>query len=106
MYAIVRAGGFQFLVKEGDKLQIPLVKAEPGSIVKLDDVLFLKTDSEALIGTPKVPNAVVEAKVIGEARRPKVTIFKFIKRENYRRKKGHKQTVTEVEIARVGLNAG
>lgn len=105
MYAIVRTGGFQFLVKEGDKLQVPLLKADPGSIVKLDDVLLLKTDTDVMVGTPTVTNAVVEAKVIGEARRPKVTIFKFIKRENYRRKKGHKQVVTEVEIARVGLGA-
>ena len=103
MYAIVRAGGYQYLVKEGDKLEIPLLKAEAGSTISLDDVLLLKTDSEVMIGQPKVANARVEAKVLGDIRRDKVTIFKFIKRENYRRKKGHKQPMTEIEISRVGL---
>jgi large subunit ribosomal protein L21 len=103
MYAVVRTGGYQYIMKEGDKLTIPLLDAEPGSVVKFDDVLFLKTDAEVMIGCPKVANALVEAKVVAHVTTPKVLIYKFIKRENYRRKKGHKQHMTEVEVSRVGL---
>jgi large subunit ribosomal protein L21 len=102
MYAVLRAGGFQYLVKEGDKLAVPLLDAEPGSAVRFDDVLLLKNEGDPIIGRPKIDNALVEAKVIAHVRNPKITIFKFIKRENYRRKKGHRQPMTEIEIAKIG----
>ena len=56
-----------------------------------------------MVGAPQVAGAVVEAKVVEHTRNPKVMIGKFIRRENYRRKKGHKQKMTEIEITRIGL---
>ena len=101
-YAIFRTGGFQYLAGEGDKFVVPLLKAEPGVEVRFDDVLALRTENEVLIGRPRVGNAFVAAKVVEHTRNPKITIMKFIRRENYRRKKGHKQHMTMIEITGVG----
>jgi large subunit ribosomal protein L21 len=100
MYAIVRVSGCQYLVKEGDVVTVPHLESEPGTTVPLE-VLFLRTDDKAVVGTPTVPDAQVEAEVVGHARAGKVTIYKFIRRENYRRKKGHRQQFTRVKIARI-----
>jgi len=102
MYAVVRTGGFQYIVKPGDRLIVPLLSAEPGKDIELNDVLVMKGEGDVQIGTPTVENARVTAKVIAHTHTSKVMVFKFIKRENYRRKKGHKQQVTEIEITKVG----
>jgi large subunit ribosomal protein L21 len=100
MYAIVRVSGCQFLVKEGDVVTVPLIEAEPGTTVPLE-VLFLRTEEKAVVGTPTVAGARVDGEVVGHSHAPKVTIYKFIRRENYRRKKGHRQQLTRVKIARI-----
>ncbi len=104
MYAIVKVAGYQCLVKEGDIVTVPRLQAEPGSTVPLE-VLFLRTDDKALVGTPTVPGAQVQAEVVDHVRAGKITIHKFIRRENYRRKKGHRQQLTRVKIAKFGLGA-
>ncbi len=100
MYAIVRISGCQYLVKEGDVLTVPRLESEPGTTVPLE-VLFLRTDEKAVVGTPTVPDAQVDAEVVGHTRASKITVYKFIRRENYRRKKGHRQQLTRVRIARI-----
>jgi large subunit ribosomal protein L21 len=100
MYAIVKVAGCQYLVKEGDVVTVPHLQSEPGSTVPLD-VLFLRTDEKAIVGSPTVPGAQVEAEVVSHFRADKITIYKFIRRENYRRKKGHRQQLTRVKIARI-----
>ena len=100
MYAIVKVAGCQYLVKEGDVVTVPQLESEPGTTVPLD-VLFLRTDDKAVVGSPTVPGAQVEAEVIDHIRAAKVTIYKFIRRENYRRKKGHRQQLTRIKIARI-----
>jgi large subunit ribosomal protein L21 len=100
MYAIVRVSGCQYLVKEGDIVTVPHMESEPGTTVPLE-VLFLRTDDKAVVGSPTVAGAQVEAEVVGHVRAAKVTIYKFIRRENYRRKKGHRQQLTRVRIARI-----
>ena len=100
MYAIVKVAGCQYLVKEGDVVTVPHLQSEPGSAVPLD-VLFLRTEDKAIVGSPTVPGAEVQAEVIDHIRASKITIYKFIRRENYRRKKGHRQQLTRVKIARI-----
>jgi large subunit ribosomal protein L21 len=102
MYAIVRLDGCQYLVSEGEKVKVALRPEAPDSVLKMEDVLLLKSDKDVVIGTPQVAGAVVEAKVVRHFKNPKVMIGKFIRRENYRRKKGHKQPMTEIEITRIG----
>jgi large subunit ribosomal protein L21 len=100
MYAIVRVSGSQFLVKEGDVVTVPRLQSDPGSKVSLE-VLFLRTADKAVVGTPTVTGAQAEAEVVAHVRANKVTTYKFIRRENYRRKKGHRQQLTRVKIASI-----
>jgi large subunit ribosomal protein L21 len=103
MYAVVQFGGSQFIAKPGDKVVVPRVKARVGDTFKIPDVLFLKTDKETLVGKPTITDAFVEAKVLANTKGEKVLIFKFIRRENYRRKKGHRQSLSEIEILKINL---
>lgn len=99
MYAIVRIAGFQYLVTEGEKVIVPRLDSEPGSSVTFDDVLLVRTQHRVIVGTPVVPGASVEATVVDHPRGAKVTAFKFIRTENYRRKKGHRQPLTRIMIS-------
>ena len=103
MYAVVQFGGSQFIAKPGDKVTVPRVNAKVGDTIKIPDVLFLKTDNETLVGKPTIADAFVEAKVLANTKGEKVLIFKFIRRENYRRKKGHRPSLSELEIVKINL---
>ncbi|HTW91560.1 MAG TPA: 50S ribosomal protein L21 [bacterium] len=103
MYAIVRVSGFQYLVKEGDIVTVPHMESEPGAAIPLE-VLFLRTNDKAILGNPTVPDAKVDAEVVGHIRARKITNFKFTRRSNYRRKQGHRQQLTRVKIT--GISAG
>ncbi|MEN9979662.1 MAG: 50S ribosomal protein L21 [candidate division WOR-3 bacterium] len=102
MYAVVNIAGFQYLVKPGEQITVPRLAGEPGTAMRFHNVLMLRTDDQAIVGTPTVPNAYVEANIIEHTRAKKVTTFKFIRRENYRRKKGHKQPLTRIQITKIG----
>ncbi len=101
MYAIIRVAGFQYMVKEGEKISVPRMAAEPGSTVNLGDVLFLRTADQTIIGRPAVANASVQAEVLSHDRTKKVRGFKFRRREKYRRKLGHRQDVTTLRVTRI-----
>jgi large subunit ribosomal protein L21 len=101
MYAIVRVSGFQFIVKEGETVTVPRLDAEAGSSVKLDDVLFLRTEDDTVIGRPNVPDSYVEAEVVDHPRAKKIMVFKFRRREKYRRKLGHRQQQTRLRISKI-----
>ena len=100
MYAILEIGGFQFSVKEGERLKVPRLQVQPGEKVIFEKVLFIGGDNP-LTGSPYVEKAKVEAEVIGSGKDDKVTVFKFKKRVKYRRKKGHRQDYSEVKIERI-----
>ncbi|MBM3314937.1 50S ribosomal protein L21 [candidate division WOR-3 bacterium] len=104
MYAVVRIAGFQHVVREGEVITVPRLPDEPGSTVRLEEVLFLRTDKDLQVGRPLVSGAWVEASVVDHPRAPKVMTYKFIRRENYRRKKGHRQPLTRLKVA--GIHAG
>ena len=101
MYAIFRALGKQFRAEKGKTLRLPLMDAEAGSKVTFDEVL-LSSDGETIrAGSPLVAGARVEAEVVGQGKEPKIYVFKFKRRKNYRRKTGHRQRYTEVRITDV-----
>jgi large subunit ribosomal protein L21 len=103
MYAIFRALGKQFRAEKGKTVRLPLMEAEAGAKVTFDEVL-LSSDGETIrAGTPLVPGARVEAEVVGQGKEPKIYVFKFKRRKNYRRKTGHRQRFTEVRITDVTL---
>ena len=96
MYAIFRALGKQFRAEKGKTLRLPLMNAEAGTRVTFDEVL-LSSDGDTIKG------AQVEAEVVGEGKEPKIYVFKFKRRKNYRRKTGHRQRYTEVRITDLKL---
>ena len=103
MYAIFRASGKQFRAEKGKTIRLPLLDAEAGAKVTFDEVL-LSSDGETIrAGTPLVAGAKVEAEVVGVGKEPKIYVFKFKRRKNYRRKTGHRQGYTEVRITDVTL---
>lgn len=106
MYAIIRAGDKQFRAEPGAMLRVPALDAEAGDTVTFDDVLLASTDDGVRVGNPTVAGASVTAEVIGHGKDRKITVFKWKRRKNYRRKQGHRQKRTDVRIEEIRLVAG
>jgi large subunit ribosomal protein L21 len=98
MFAVIKTGGKQYRVQPGDKLKIEKLEVKPGEKIMFDQVL-LHVDGEAMkLGTPTVAGALVEATVLQQGRHDKVIVFKFKSKTRRRKKNGHRQPFTEVEI--------
>ena len=105
MYAVVNVAGSQIRVQEGDHVRVPRLSAEPGSQIQLSEVLFISNEGNASIGSPTLAGASVEARVTAHGLGDKVIIFKMKRRKNYRRKRGHRQPFTKLEIQKISLSA-
>lgn len=103
MYAIFRAAGKQFKAEKGKTLRLPLMSAEAGSKITFDEVLLSSDGQTIKAGAPLVTGAKVLAEVVGDGKEPKIYVFKFKRRKNYRRKTGHRQKFTEVRVTDVQL---
>lgn len=101
MYAIIATGGKQYRVSEGDVIYIEKIDAQVDSTVSFD-VLLMGNDGDVKIGTPVVEGVKVEGKVVGQIRGEKVVVYKYKSKKNYRRKQGHRQPYTKVEITKIG----
>lgn len=101
MYAIIATGGKQYRVSEGDVIYIEKIDAQVDSTVSFD-VLLVGNDGDVKIGTPVVEGVKVEGKVVGQIRGEKIVVFKYKAKKNYRRKQGHRQPYTKVEITKIG----
>jgi large subunit ribosomal protein L21 len=100
MYAVIKTGGKQYRVAQGDRLCVEKLPGDVGATVTFDEVLMIGGEKVA-IGTPFVPGAKVTAKIVAQGRRKKIIVFKFRRRKNYRRKRGHRQPYTEIQITDV-----
>lgn len=98
MYAVIKTGGKQYRVQKDDILEVELLDAKKGDTVSLDEVLLVGSEGNAKIGTPTVAGASVKAEVLDQKRGDKVIVFKKKRRQNYRRKNGHRQSLTVVKI--------
>ena len=101
MYAVVETGGKQYKVTEGDVIFVEKLDVEEGAEVTLDKVLMAGAGDAVKVGTPVVEGATVTAKVVKNGKSKKVVVFKMKRKKNYRRKKGHRQPFTKVEITAV-----
>ena len=102
MYAIIETGGKQYRVKNGDQIAVEKLNAADGQQIVFDKVLVIGDGAEAKVGTPYVDGATVEGKVIESGKGKKVIIFKYKAKKDYRKKQGHRQPYTLVEITAVG----
>ena len=100
MLAIIRTGGKQYKVSQGEKIKIEKLEEEVGKTVKFE-VLFVGDDKVAYVGTPVLEKAIVEGKVIAQDRHEKVTGIKHKAKKRYLVRFGHRQAYTEVEITKI-----
>lgn len=98
MYVVVATGGKQCVFREGQKYWIEKLEHEVGASFELDNVLFLKTESETLVGQPKLDNVKVKATVVAHGRDKKVNIIKFKRRKHHMKRAGHRQDKTQILI--------
>lgn len=103
MYAIIETGGKQYKVSEGDTIFVEKLGVEEGEAVTFDKVLVVADGEDVKVGAPLVEGAKVEAKVVKNGKAKKIYVFKMKRKKNYRRKKGHRQPFTKVEISKISL---
>lgn len=98
MYAVIETGGKQYRVSEGDRIRVEKLDAADGDIITIDKVIMLGRDDAPVFGSPFVSGAVVKAKVAEHGKEDKVIIFKYRRKKNYRRFRGHRQQYTDLVI--------
>lgn len=103
MYAIVKTGGKQYMVNEGDILTIEKLDVTSGDKVVFDQILAVSKDGETKVGSPVVGGATVEATVLGQGKAKKVIVFKYKPKKDYRKKQGHRQPFTKVRIDKISF---
>ena len=101
MYAIIQTCGKQYRVSEGDVLSIEKLTAAEGEEVVFDQVLTVVSDGDIKIGKPVVEGAKVTAKVVEHGKGEKILVFKYKAKSNYRKRQGHRQPYTKVEISKI-----
>ncbi len=101
MYAIIETGGKQYKVEEGQQLKVEKLDAEVGSEVNIDKVLLVNKDDEILTGAPLLDKVKVVAEILETAKDKKIIVFKYKRRKNYRRKKGHRQWYSKIKIKEI-----
>lgn len=105
MSAVIQTGGKQYNVSPGAIIQVEKLEAEPGETIRLDHVLMTHSGGEWQIGAPFLTNVKVEATVVEHGRGDKIIVFKKKRRQNYRRKHGHRQHHTVLRIQSVDIEA-
>ena len=102
-YAVIKTGGKQYRVQQGDVLRVELLEAEEGANVSFDQVLLVGSGDGVNVGAPTIAGATVTATVRRHGRADKIRIIKFRRRKHHKKQMGHRQHFTEVEIT--GINA-
>ena len=101
MYAIVKTGGKQYKVAQGDVLFVEKLEANEGDVVTLDQVLAVAGENGLTVGSPVVEGATVTAKVVAQGKAKKVIVYKYKAKKDYRRKQGHRQPYTKIVIEKI-----
>ncbi len=102
MYAVIKSGGKQYKVQEGDTIRVEKIDAEEGGDINLEQVLMVADGDNVSVGAPMVQGASVAAKVASHGRGAKIKVIKFKRRKHHRKQMGHRQAYTELEIT--GIN--
>lgn len=102
MYAVIKTGGKQYTVKEGDVLKVELLPDDAGKTIEFAEVLMLTDGDKVTCGTPFIDKAIVKAEVIDHGRHKKIKIIKFRRRKHHKKQMGHRQYYTQVKITAIG----
>lgn len=98
MFAVIRTNGYQYLVSKGETITIPAQIGEVGKKIEFNEVMMIKEKSKTVFGKPYIQGSKVKGIVKEHGKLPKVIVFKFRKRKKYRRKRGHRQEFSQIEI--------
>lgn len=101
MYAIIRTGGKQYQVVQGEQLRVEKLNGAVGDTVELDDVLMVVDGEKIEVGRPSLENAKVTAKIVEQGKDKKIIVFKKKRRKGYKLKKGHRQPFTSITIQEI-----
>ncbi len=101
MLAVIKTGGKQYDVREGDRIEIEKIEGKVGDKVVFDQVLLMDDEKEVQLGKPILEGAKVEGKILEQTKAPKITIIKQKPKKRYFKKQGHKQHLTVVEIVKI-----
>ncbi len=99
--AVIQTGGKQYMVAKGDKIQVEKLAGEIGDTISFSDVLAVFSEKDYEVGTPFLSGKSVEAKILNQGRGDKIHVLKYRPKSKYRRKIGHRQAFTEVEITKL-----
>lgn len=102
-YAIIEAGGKQYVAREGETIDVDRLPQAEGDSIQWKDVLLMVQDSKVTVGTPTIKGASVKGKVVSQFKAPKILVFKYKTRERYRRRFGHRQRYTKVQIDKISI---
>ena len=102
-YAVIKTGGKQYTVSPGQVLEVEKLDVEPGSEIELNEVLMVSDDGSVKTGKPLVDGAKVVARVLAQDRDKKIVVFKYKPKKRYRKKTGHRQSITRLAIQEITL---
>ena len=101
MYAVIKTGGKQYRVKEGDVLKLETLSGDVGNTIEFSEVLMLTDGDNSTFGAPFIANALVKAEIMDHARHKKIKIIKFRRRKHHMKQMGHRQNYTQVKITAI-----
>ena len=101
MYAVIKTGGKQYRVQQGDVIFVEKLNAQADEAVTFDEVLLVGDADQAQVGTPVVKGAKVQGKVVSQVKSRKIVVYKYKAKKNERKKQGHRQPYTKVEITAI-----
>ena len=101
MYAIVKTGGKQYKIHEGDIIRVEKIEGNIGNLVSFDQVLMFSDGENTSIGKPVLDNVAVKGHIVEQGKEKKIIVFKYKRRKRYRRKQGHRQQFTAIKIDQI-----
>ena len=105
MYAVIKSGGKQHKVSEGEEILLEKLSLDEGDFIEFSEVLAVNKDGNLNVGKPLLEGAVVKGKVINHLKTKKITVIKMKRRKDYRKKQGHRQNLTKVKIESISYGA-
>ena len=105
MYAVIKSGGKQHKVSEGEEILLEKLSLDEGDVIEFSEVLAVNKDGNLNVGKPLLEGAVVKGKVLNHLKTKKITVIKMKRRKDYRKKQGHRQNLTKVKIESISYGA-
>ena len=105
MYAVIKSGGKQHKVSEGEEILLEKISLDEGEVIEFSEVLAVNKDGNLNVGKPLLEGAVVKGKVLNHLKTKKITVIKMKRRKDYRKKQGHRQNLTKVKIESINYGA-